>query len=66
MALLLLAGMTLQGGWSRLPGVLGVVILMTGLTGVTTRRRIGGVTGDVLGATCELAETSVLVAAALL
>jgi cobalamin synthase len=39
---------------------------MTGLTGVTTRRRIGGVTGDVLGATCELAETSVLVAAALL
>lgn len=66
LALLLLAWMIPQGGWHRLPGVLGVVILLTGLTGFTTRRRIGGVTGDVLGATCELAETSALVAAALL
>ena len=65
-ALFLLAWMVPQGGWLRLPGVLGVVIFLTALTGYTTRRRIGGVTGDVLGATCELAETSALVAAALL
>jgi len=66
LALVLLAWMIPLASWPRLPGVLGAVLLLTGLTGLTTRRRIGGVTGDVLGATCELAETSALVTAALL
>ncbi len=66
LALVLLACMIPQESWPALPGVLGVVVLLTGLTGLTARRRMGGVTGDVLGATCELAETSALVAAALL
>ena len=33
--------------------------------GYISRRKIGGVTGDILGATCELAETAALTAAAL-
>ncbi len=66
LTLVLSAGMILPGTWPRLAGVLGGAILVTALTGLMARRRIGGVTGDVLGATCELAETSALVAAALL
>jgi len=50
----------------RLVQVLGAVALVTALTGLSSRRRLGGVTGDILGATCELAETTALVAAALL
>lgn len=50
----------------RLLQVLGAVALVAALTGLSSRRRLGGVTGDILGATCELAETTALVAAALL
>lgn len=42
-----------------------VVFVMVAL-GYTARRRIGGVTGDVFGASVELTETAVLVAAVLL
>jgi len=40
--------------------------LMTLIVGMVSRRKIGGVTGDVLGATCELAEVAMGVTAALL
>jgi cobalamin synthase len=36
------------------------------IVGMVSRRKIGGVTGDVLGATCELAEVAMGVTAALL
>jgi cobalamin 5'-phosphate synthase/cobalamin synthase len=39
------------------------VLLVSLLVGAMARRRLGGMTGDVLGANVELAETSVLVAA---
>lgn len=38
-------------------------VLMTSLVGWTARRRLGGVTGDVMGAASELVELSVLVVA---
>ena len=41
----------------------GVVVLVSVLVGVIAKRRIGGVTGDVLGANIELAEAAVLVVA---
>ena len=43
--------------------VLGVGLLMTSMVALTSRRMIGGVTGDVLGATCELSEAAMSVAA---
>lgn len=46
--------------------VLGTGVLTTLYVGIKSRRRLGGVTGDILGATCELSETSMLVVAALL
>lgn len=46
-------GLALIAGW-----------LMALAIGLYARRRIGGVTGDVLGASCEIVETSVLTLAA--
>ena len=39
------------------------VLLVSFFVGTIARRRLGGMTGDVLGANVELAEASVLVAA---
>ena len=41
----------------------GVVVLVSVLVGVIAKRRVGGITGDVLGANIELAEAAVLVVA---
>jgi adenosylcobinamide-GDP ribazoletransferase len=49
-------------GWGGL-GAAGVAILVTILFGVQCCRRIGGATGDTIGASCELAETTVLLIA---
>lgn len=43
--------------------LVGVVVLVSVLVGVIAKRRVGGITGDVLGANIELAETAVLVVA---
>ena len=43
----------------------GVVVLVSVVVGLIAKRRIGGVTGDVLGANVELAETAALVVATL-
>jgi adenosylcobinamide-GDP ribazoletransferase len=43
-----------------------VAVLMTLAVGRSARRRIGGVTGDVFGASVELTETTVLLGAVLL
>ena len=40
------------------------VVAVTGIVGRVCRRRIGGVTGDTLGANIELSEVAVLVMAA--
>lgn len=49
----------------------GLILLVTGLiltlvTAIFVKRRIGGLTGDTLGATCEIAEVGTLFAACLL
>ena len=44
-------------GQRALP-VLGGAVLVTGLCGVVFRRRIGGITGDTLGAANQLVELS--------
>lgn len=41
-------------------------VFATASIGLKSRRKIGGVTGDVLGATCELSETAMFALAALL
>lgn len=46
--------------------VLACGVLMAWYVGWKSRRRLGGVTGDILGATCELCETAMLAAASLL
>lgn len=48
-------------GTALLPAALGVIVLCTWLAG-TARARIGGQTGDILGASQQLAEVAVLVA----
>lgn len=42
---------------------LGAAAALTGLLGLTARKRIGGITGDTLGANAVLSETAALVAA---
>ncbi len=57
----------LPEGWlGKFCFVLACGVLMTLFIGWKSRRRLGGVTGDILGATCELSETVMLTAAALL
>ena len=58
---LLLAAAVVTAGWT---GVIGVVLAAAALLGFTAhvRRRFGGITGDVLGAGCELSTTLVLAA----
>jgi len=60
-----IAAAGLAAGVPGLWSVLAVVALVTGL-GAWFRRRLGGVTGDTLGATIELSETVVLVVMAAL
>jgi adenosylcobinamide-GDP ribazoletransferase len=43
-----------------------VGLLVTVLLAIRARRRIGGVTGDILGATVELSECTMIVALAIL
>ena len=45
--------------------LVGVVVLVSVLVGGIAKRRIGGVTGDVLGANVELVESAVLIVATL-
>lgn len=58
-ALLLFAGISWTAAGPR--GILAVfsVLLITGIFALSCRQKIGGVTGDTLGASCELAETAV-------
>jgi adenosylcobinamide-GDP ribazoletransferase len=44
---------------------LGAAALLTAFVGAESRRRIGGVTGDVMGAAVELSEAMIYVAALL-
>jgi cobalamin synthase len=50
------------------PGLVswGAVVAATFVTGAIARRRLGGVTGDVLGANVEICEAGALVAAVFL
>jgi len=59
------AGILIVGGF----GAAGAAALAAGwaiaaMIGLYARRRVGGVTGDVLGACCEIVETAVLILAA--
>ncbi len=59
-----LALLAVWAGWSAVVGVLVSALLVFGLSWHTDRR-LGGVTGDVLGAASELGTTAVLVVSAL-
>ena len=59
-----LALLAVWAGWSAVVGVLVAALLVFGLSWHTDRR-LGGVTGDVLGAASELGTTAVLVVSAL-
>jgi adenosylcobinamide-GDP ribazoletransferase len=58
---LALAVATIANGWIGAAG-LGISVVATGLLGITARRRIGGVTGDTLGANAVVCETAVFLA----
>jgi len=58
------AGLVLMGFGAAGVGALAAGWTLSGALGLWSRRRIGGVTGDVLGANCEIVETGVLVLAA--
>jgi cobalamin 5'-phosphate synthase/cobalamin synthase len=62
-ATVLSAALSLLLPWPLVLGSWAAVLLVTLVVGAIARRRIGGMTGDVLGANVELAEASVLVAA---
>jgi adenosylcobinamide-GDP ribazoletransferase len=57
---------TLPGGWWRGPCVLAVGLVAAAFLNRRCRRRLGGVTGDVLGAGVEVSLAAALVTAALL
>lgn len=65
-ALGLVAGTALAAGWRIEPGLaaVGAALLGVGAVVLLARRRIGGYTGDVLGASALVAETAGLVVAA--
>jgi adenosylcobinamide-GDP ribazoletransferase len=68
-AMLALAAASLLGlaaGGLQALALLPVCLVLGLATGGLSRRRIGGITGDVLGAACELAETCALVVACLM
>ena len=54
--------LSLPAGWAGLAGVMGAAVAVL-VASVVAARRFGGMTGDVLGATAKLAETSALLAA---
>jgi adenosylcobinamide-GDP ribazoletransferase len=53
---------TLLGGWSGIVSLV-VTLALTAGVGFVCWRRIGGVTGDTLGANAVLCETMILIAA---
>jgi len=61
-ALALLAAVLTWGGWRMVLPVLAAVILTVFLFSLWCRSKIGGATGDTLGAVCELTEMMVAVA----
>lgn len=52
------AGVPMLGWWAVAAAAAGAVVVVA--TVAQARRRLGGVSGDVFGATCELAVTAVL------
>lgn len=64
----LAAGLALVIGWTPTIAIIAALagLIATGLVVAIARRRLGGVTGDVLGACVEVATTTVLVVIALL
>ena len=62
--LFLLACGFATAGWAGLAAAMAVPVILSGWHAVC-RRRIGGYTGDTLGASCELAETVPIVVLAL-
>jgi adenosylcobinamide-GDP ribazoletransferase len=59
----LAAAITLLFSWRLALLCWAAVLLVSVLVGAIARKRLGGMTGDVLGANVELAEASALVAA---
>lgn len=58
--------LSLETQWVTLSGMLGVGLLTTTFVALVSRGKIGGVTGDVLGATVELSELVMFCSAAVL